>query len=78
MKKCLLLILGIILTASLAACGNSSRDSADDKNEEVISSQEVSDTEEQETQEKLRIYWQKKLTPIFLKSFRRRCILRMI
>ena len=33
---------------------------------------------EQETQEKLQIYLQKKWLPIFLKLFRRICILQMI
>ena len=49
MKKYLFAILGIILTACLAACGSSGKDSVNDNNQEVISNQEVFNTEEQET-----------------------------
>lgn len=49
MKKYLSIILGIILTACLVACGSSDKEPVDDKKEEVIGNQEVSDTEEQGT-----------------------------
>lgn len=51
MKKYLSVILGIILTACLVACGSSDKNSVNDNNQEVISNQEESDTEEQETSE---------------------------
>ncbi|MGN0265463.1 MAG: flavodoxin [Candidatus Fimousia sp.] len=49
MKKYLSIVLGIILTACMVACGSSSKDLVVGQDEEVISNQEVSDTEEQET-----------------------------
>ncbi len=48
MKKYLSVILGIILTACLVACGSSNKDSVNDDKQEVINNQEISDTEEQE------------------------------
>lgn len=48
MKKYLSVILGIILTACLVACGSSNKDSVNDDKQEVINNQEVFDTEEQE------------------------------
>ena len=48
MKKYLSVILGIILTACLVACGSSNKDSVNDDKQEVINNQEVSVTEEQE------------------------------
>ena len=48
MKKYLSIILGIILTACLVACGSSNKDSVNDDKQEVINNQEVSVTEEQE------------------------------
>lgn len=96
MKKCLSVILGIILTACLVACGSSNKGTLKDSEQAIISNQEVSDTEEQETsadnqqtdldadyeqeneekvavvyfqeqeiQEKLQIYWRRKLTLTF-------------
>ena len=49
MKKCLSVILGIILTACLVACGSSNKGTLKDSEQAIISNQEVSDTEEQET-----------------------------
>ncbi len=49
MKKYLSIILEIILTACLVACGSSDKDAVNDINQEVISNQEVSDAEEHET-----------------------------
>lgn len=49
MKKYLSIVLGIILTACLVACGSSGKDLVDEQDEEVISNQDVSDTEEHET-----------------------------
>lgn len=49
MKKYLSVILGIMLTVCLVACGSSSKDSVNGNNQEVISNHEVSDTEELET-----------------------------
>lgn len=49
MKKNLSVILGMILTACLAACGSSEKNAINDNNQAVISNQEVSDTKEQET-----------------------------
>ena len=49
MKKYLSIVLGIILTACLVACGSSGKDLVDEQDEEVISNQDVSDTEEYET-----------------------------
>ena len=49
MKKYLAIVLGIILTACLVACSYSGKDLV----EEVISNQEVSDTEEQDTSAEL-------------------------
>ena len=48
MKKYLSVILGIILTTCLVACGSSNKDSVNDDKQEVINNQEVSVTEEQE------------------------------
>lgn len=48
MKKYLSVILGIILTACLVACGSSNKDFVNDDKQEVINNQEASDTEEQE------------------------------
>ncbi len=48
MKKYLSIILGIILTACLVACGSSDKGTLNDNEQAVISNQEVSDTEEQE------------------------------
>lgn len=48
MKKYLSVILGIILTACLVACGSSNKDSVNDDKQEIINNQEVFDTEEQE------------------------------
>ncbi|MGN0251672.1 MAG: flavodoxin [Oliverpabstia sp.] len=48
MKKYLSVILGIILVTCLVACGSSGKDIVNDNNQEVISNQEVSNTEEQE------------------------------
>ena len=53
MKKYLSIVLGIILTACLVACSNSSKDLVEEQDEEVISNQEVSDTEEQDTSAEL-------------------------
>ena len=41
MKKYLSVILGIILTACLVACGSSNKDSVNDDKQEVINNQEV-------------------------------------
>ena len=49
MKKCLSVILGIILPACLVACGSSNKGTLIDSEQAIISNQEVSDTEEQET-----------------------------
>ena len=49
MKKYLSIILGIILTAGLVACGSSDKGTVNDRNQEAINNQDVSDTEEQET-----------------------------
>ena len=49
MKKYLSIILGIILTACLVACGSSNNGTLNDNEQAIISNQEVSDTEEQET-----------------------------
>ena len=49
MKKYLSVILGIILTFCLVACGTSGKDTGNDNNQEIINNQQVSDTEEQET-----------------------------
>ena len=49
MKKYLSVILGIILTACLVACGSSNKGTLKDSEQAIISNQEVSDTEEQET-----------------------------
>lgn len=49
MKKYLSVILGMILTACLAACGSSEKNSVNDNNQAVISNQEVSDIKEQGT-----------------------------
>lgn len=49
MKKYLSVVLGMILTAGLVACGSSGKDTVNDNNQEVINNQKVSDTEEQET-----------------------------
>ena len=48
MKKYLSIILGIILTACLVACGSSDKGTLNDNEQAIISNQEVSDTEEQE------------------------------
>lgn len=48
MKKYLPIILGIILTACLVACGSSDKGTLNDNEQAIISNQEVSDTEEQE------------------------------
>ena len=48
MKKYLSVILGIILTACMVACGSSNKDSVNDDKQEIINNQEVFDTEEQE------------------------------
>lgn len=53
MKKYLSIVLGIILTACLVACGSSGKDLVDEQDEEVISNQDVSDTEEHETSAEL-------------------------
>lgn len=53
MKKYLSIVLGIILTACLVACSNSSKDLVEEQDEEVINNQEVSDTEEQDTSAEL-------------------------
>lgn len=47
MKKYLSIILGIILTACLVACGSSDKGTLNDNEQAIISNQEVSDTEEQ-------------------------------
>ena len=52
MKKYLSVILGIILTFCLVACGTSGKDTGNDNNQEIINNQQVSDTEEQETSAK--------------------------
>ena len=49
MKKCLSVILEFILTACLVACGSSNKGTLKDSEQAIISNQEVSDTEEQET-----------------------------
>lgn len=49
MKKYASVIMGIILAASLVACGSSDKGTVNDSNQEVINNQDVSDTEEQET-----------------------------
>lgn len=49
MNKYLSVILGIILTACLVACGSSNKGTLKDSEQAIISNQEVSDTEEQET-----------------------------
>lgn len=48
MKKYLSIILGIILTACLVACGSSDKGTLNDNEQAIISNQEVSDTEKQE------------------------------
>ncbi len=48
MKKYLSIILEIILTACLVACGGSDKGTLNDNEQAIISNQEVSDTEEQE------------------------------
>lgn len=48
MKKYLSVILGMILTACLVACGSSDKDTVNDNDQVTISNQEVADTEEQE------------------------------
>ena len=48
MKKYLSVILGIILTACLVACGSSNKDSVNDDKQEVINNQNVSVTDEKE------------------------------
>lgn len=48
MKKYLSVILGIILTACLVACGSSNKGTVNDNEQATTSNQEVSDTEEQE------------------------------
>ncbi len=53
MKKYLAIVLGIILTACLVACSYSGKDLVEEQDEEVISNQEVSDTEEQDTSAEL-------------------------
>ena len=53
MKKYLSIVLGIILTACLVACGSSGKDLVDEQDEEVISNQDISDTEEHETSAEL-------------------------
>ena len=47
MKKYLSVILGIILTACLVACGSSNKGTLKDSEQAIISNQEVSDTEGQ-------------------------------
>ena len=46
MKKYLSVILGMILTACLAACGSSDKDTVNDNDQTTISNQEVANTEE--------------------------------
>ena len=48
MKKYLSVILGIILTTCLVACGSSNKDSVNDDKQEVINNQNVSVTDEKE------------------------------
>ena len=48
MEKYLSVILGIILTACLVACGSSNKDSVNDDKQEVINNQNVSVTDEKE------------------------------
>lgn len=49
MKKFLSVIMGIILTACLAACGSSNKGTVNNNEQATTSNQEVYDTEEQET-----------------------------
>ena len=48
MKKYLSVILGMILTTCLVACGSSDRGTENDNDQEVISNQEVSNTTEEQ------------------------------